>query len=84
MKAKSDNHLETTRRDAIKSGIGAASLVALATRAAAPVAISTASVAVMTTTAQAQQVSATTSNVTEPATGIVMFPDYARAIAQMA
>ncbi|WLB50549.1 DUF1254 domain-containing protein [Bradyrhizobium sp. 521_C7_N1_3] len=79
----SSNDLATTRRDALKSGVGAASLAALATRAAAPLAISTATVAV-STTAQARQAPAPTNAVTEPATGIVMFPDYAKAIAQMA
>ena len=84
MQTISTNDLVATRRDALKSGIGAASLAALAGRAAVPVAVSTASVAVTTTTAQAQHVFATASEVTEPATGIVMFPAYAKAVAQMA
>lgn len=74
MKTISTGHLGTTRRDAMKGGIGAASLAA----------ISGATIAVTTGTARAEQASATTSNVTEPATGIVMQPDYARTIAQMA
>jgi hypothetical protein len=84
MKRTSTNDLAATRRDALKSGIGAASLAALSKRTAAPFAVSATSVAATTTTVQAQQAACETSNVTEPATGIVMFPDYARAIAQVA
>src|ERR1700761_2025109 len=82
MKKTSFDDLSATRRDAIKSGLGAASLAALGGRVAAPVAISTATVAVANT-AKAEQASYDMS-VTEPATGIVMFPDYARTIAQFA
>src|SRR5262245_6172030 len=67
------------RRDAIKSSVGAASLAALGTGVVVPAAISTASVVV---TAQAQQHAL--GQVTEPATGIAMHPEYARTIAQMA
>jgi hypothetical protein len=84
MKEASINRLGTTRRDAMRGSVGAASLAALGSGAAVPALVSTASVVVATDTAQAQQVCATTSNVTEPATGIVMHPGYARAIAQMA
>ena len=86
MKTSPIDHRGTTRRDAIKGGIGGASLAALGTRAAVPAAITTASVAITTNAAQAQRSPepAATSLVTEPATGIVMHPDYARAIAQMA
>src|SRR5215467_11853657 len=86
MKTTLINQPDINRRDAIKRGIGAASLGALGARAAVPIAITTASVAITTDTAQAQRACepATTLNVTEPATGIVMHPDYARTIAQMA
>jgi hypothetical protein len=67
----------------MKGGIGAASLAALGIRAVAPATISAATIAVATDTAKAEQARATTSNVTEPATGIVMHPDYARTIAQI-
>jgi hypothetical protein len=73
---------KTTRREAIKTGLGAASLATLSAGIMAPVAISTATVAIGNT-ASAEQVSHGIA-VTEPATGIVMFPDYARAIAQFA
>ena len=81
-----DNH-DITRRDAVKGGgIGAASIAAMSTGLAVPVAMSAASLAVATGTAQAQQasISAAPSSVTQPATGILMHPDYARTIAQMA
>lgn len=84
MKAASNNNLGATRRDAIKSGIGAASLAALGNGIAAPVVVSAAATTLVADVAQAQQASIGTSTVTEPATGIVMFPDYARAIAQTA
>ena len=80
----SANDMTTTRRDALKTGIGAASLAAVLTRTAAPAAVSAATVAVATTVSQAQQGCATPSDVSKPATGVVMFPDYARAVAQMA
>jgi len=70
------------RRDVMKSSLGAASLAALGTGAVVPAAISTASVIVTADVAQAQQNA--TPQVTEPATGIVMHPGYARTIAQMA
>lgn len=84
MKPISANKLVTTRRDALKGGIGAASLAALGTRTAPAVATFAASVTIATDTAQAEQVSTLDMNVTEPATGVVMQPDYARTIAQMA
>jgi len=86
MKMASIDHQDISRRDAMKGGIGAASLAALGTGAAVPAALSAASVTVTTDTAQAQQTctDVTMSKVTEPATGIAMHPDYARAIAQMA
>ncbi|MCP3408405.1 DUF1254 domain-containing protein [Bradyrhizobium sp. CCGB01] len=74
----------TTRRDAMKGSIGAATLAALGTGPAAPVAIATASIALTADAAQAQRALEATLAPTEPATGIVMFPDYAKAIAQMA
>jgi hypothetical protein len=77
---------DISRRDAMKGSIGAAPLAAMGTGAAVPAALLSAPVAITTDTAQAQQVSpcASMSNVTQPATGIVMHPDYARTIAQMA
>jgi hypothetical protein len=71
-----------SRRDAMKSGLGAASLAALGTGAVVPAAISTASVVVTADAAFAQQDAG--SEVTQPATGIVMHPGYASTIAQMA
>jgi hypothetical protein len=84
MTMTSINHRGATRREAMKSGVGAASFAALGAGAAAPAAISAASVVVTADTAQAQQDPRTASQVTEPATGIVMHPDYARTIAQVA
>src|SRR5262245_12004103 len=83
MKTALVNQSNINRRDAMKGGVSAASLAALGTGAAVPVAISTAPVTFTTDTAQAQA-SGAMSQVTEPATGIVMYPDYARTIAQMA
>lgn len=81
MKKASTNNRGTTRRDAIIGGIGAAALL---TRTAVPVAVSTATVAFATEPARAEQACGAASNVTEPATGVTMQPDYARTIAQMA
>ncbi len=83
MKSARFDRPDITRRDAMQSGIGAASLAAIGGGVAVPAAIATASV---TTTASAQQVPAPASwgNVTQPAMGITMHPDYARTIAQMA
>lgn len=76
---------DVTRRSAIKGGVGVAALTALSAGTVAHVAISTASVTLASDTAQAQQVSpAATEGLTLPATGIVMQPDYARTIAQIA
>lgn len=77
MKPTTINQSGASRRDAIKSGIGVASLAAL--RAAALPAT------VATGAAQAQHMSQDTGpDITEPATGIIMQSDYARTIAQMA
>ncbi|MVT68138.1 DUF1214 domain-containing protein [Bradyrhizobium pachyrhizi] len=86
MKTKPTTHEGTSRRDALKGGIGAASLAALGAGAAVPAAIATSAVAVGAGPAQARpsHEGAMASRVTEPATGITMFPDYARTIAQMA
>lgn len=77
--------LVATRRDAIKGGLGTASLAALGRGAAVP-AVGVAGVVATAATAQAQQTSTSTeaAKLTQPATGIVMHPDYARVIAQMA
>jgi hypothetical protein len=84
MKPRSANKWAATRRDALKGGVGAAWLAAFGTRTAPAVATFAVPVAIATDTAQAKQVSALDMNVTEPATGVVMQPDYARTIAQMA
>jgi Protein of unknown function (DUF1254) len=76
------NQPNINRRDAMKGGVGLASLAAVCGGAAAPAAVST-SVVATTDTARAQA-SGAMSPPTEPATGIVMQPDYARTIAQMA
>ena len=80
----STTNLGTTRREAMIGGIGAASLAALVTRAAVPLSASAATIAATSDTAQAQQADAMTAEVTEPATGIVMHPDYAKVIAKTA
>lgn len=85
MKSSSSDIPGSTRRDAMKGGVGLASLAALGTRATIPAAALSVPVAVVTTeTAQAQQASSGTGNVTQPAMGINMHPDYARTVAQMA
>ena len=70
----------------MKGGIGAASVAALGAGAAVPAALSTASILGTADTAQAQQAfpCATPWDLTQPATGILMQPGYARTIAQMA
>src|SRR5262245_17482709 len=68
-----------TRRDTMQGGLGAASLAAVGTTAAA----GTISSAVSSTTAQAQKTLAVAA-LTQPARGIDMHPGYARTIAQMA
>jgi hypothetical protein len=83
MKTALVNRSGVNRRDAMKGGIGAASFAAMAAGASLPAAITTASVAVTADTAQAQPALASEA-LTQPATGIVMHPDYARAVAQMA
>jgi hypothetical protein len=77
-----DNH-GINRRDAIKGGVGVASLAAVGTGVAVPAAVTSASVVTTADAAHAQQPSAT-AQVTQPATGIDMHPGYARTIAQMA
>lgn len=85
MKAKHINQWDINRRDAVKSGVGAA-LAVVGAGTAVPATITTASVAITADPAQAQTVSSSGSamNVTQPVTGIAMHPDYARTIAQMA
>ena len=75
-------HQGINRRDTMKGGVSLASLAALAGGVAVPTAITGASVAVPTKAAQAQASGAM--QITEPATGIIMQPGYARTIAQMA
>lgn len=83
MKTRDVEHPGISRRDMMKGGVGAASLAAMGATAAAPAALATASVAAATDTAQAQQTPEIEA-LTQPATGIMMHPDYARTIAQMA
>ncbi|MGI6853307.1 DUF1254 domain-containing protein [Mesorhizobium sp. 1B3] len=83
MKTRTSSHFDITRRDALKSSIGGATLAAFGTGAAVPAALSVASVAVGLGAAHAES-AAMTRELTQPATGIVMHPDYARTIAQMA
>ncbi|UVF20475.1 DUF1254 domain-containing protein [Microvirga terrae] len=81
---KNPDTLSTTRRDALKGGLGAASLAALGARAAVPATVATAAAAVTAGTALGQEAPASSATVTQPATGIDMHPGYARTIAQMA
>jgi hypothetical protein len=83
MKKTLVSHRGITRRDAINGGIGAVSVAALGAGAAVPAALTAASAVITTDAAQAQGSSAR-AQVTEPATGIVMHPGYARTIAEMA
>jgi hypothetical protein len=83
MKAQSSNRQGITRRDAMKGGIGAATLAAFGTGASVPATLSAASVFAATGTAEAQQ-AAMSSDLTQPVTGVLMHPGYARTIAQMA
>ena len=82
MKTTLVNQANINRRDAMKSGIGAATLAAVGA-GAVPAAVSTASITLTAETAQAHE-SGAMGQVTEPATGITMHSDYARTIAQMA
>lgn len=84
MKATRLDRPEMSRRDAMKSGVGAASLAAMSAGVGAPAVLTTTSVAVTTNAAHAQQPPSARSQVTQPATGILMQPGYARTIAQMA
>jgi hypothetical protein len=84
MRTKDIDRLDITRRDAMKSGVGAAYLGALGSAVGVPAALSTASVVVATDPAHAQPASSATPQVTQPATGILMHPGYAKAIAQTA
>jgi hypothetical protein len=81
VKGTSMKSLDLTRRDAMKGGLGAASLVS--TGVAVPAALTTASVAFPADRALAQQ-APPSDGLTQPAIGINMQPDYARTIAQMA
>jgi hypothetical protein len=73
---------DISRRDAMKSGIGAAALATFGTGAAVPAALTSASVLATTRAAQAE--TAAPPSLTQPATGIDMHTGYARTIAQMA
>jgi hypothetical protein len=84
MKAKATDELKITRRDAMTSGVSAAALAKLSADAAVPAALTTASVAIATGAAHAEQPSSTAPQVTQPASGILMTPGYARTIAQFA
>ena len=67
----------------MKGGVGAATLSVLGSAAAVPATLSAASVVAAAGTANAVEAAAP-STVTQPATGILMHPGYARTIAQMA
>jgi hypothetical protein len=77
-----DNH-EMTRRDAMKGGLGAATLAAIGARAAVPAALA-AVPAVAAAGAVQAETPPTQPELTMPATGIMMHPGYAKTIAQMA
>ncbi|WP_141683899.1 DUF1254 domain-containing protein [Rhizobium sp. AC44/96] len=75
--------MEMNRRDAMKTGLGAATFAALGARVATPLAVSTAPILAASAIAQAQNVGAA-SEPTMPATGVLLQPGYAKTIAQMA
>jgi len=77
--ARPKSSFESTRRDALRHGLGLASL-------ATPLTASGAAVAIAVSVAQAQQVPAprTAADITPPAPGVVMHPEYARAVGRMA
>jgi hypothetical protein len=83
MKAKLTNRADITRRDALKRGAEAATLAKLGAGAAFPVA-ATATALATTDTVNARQPASATPQVTQPATGILMTPGYAKTIAQTA
>lgn len=83
MKKTSIDNPDLTRRDAMKGGIGAASLAAIGGGVAVPAAITAASVAATTDSAYAQP-APESGGLTQPATNVNMQPGYAKAIAQMA
>lgn len=74
---------DITRRDAMKCGIGAASLTAIGGAVAIPAVGGVASLIVATDSAKAQTTTAT-KGIAQPDSGIMMHPDYARTIAQSA
>lgn len=78
--------LIANRRDAMKSCLAAGSFTALGKGMALPAAVTTASIASTAATAETQQPPAAskTPAITQPAMGVLMHPDYARVIAQMA
>lgn len=76
------DQLISSRRDAMKSSLGAASLAVMGRGAVVPGAAALGSLAAMAETAEAAPAAGAT--ITQPATGIVMHPDYARVIAQTA
>ena len=82
MKTTPISESNISRRDAMRSSIGVASLAALGSGTVVPAALSTASVVVAADAAHAEDDA--TTRATEPATGILMHPGYARTIAQMA
>ncbi|MCE4223330.1 DUF1254 domain-containing protein [Methylobacterium sp. C25] len=85
MVSSPDTDLKISRRDAMKGGLGVASLAAAGARAGAPAAIAVSATAVTANAAPTENSSAApASGLTQPASGIVMHPDYARTIAQMA
>lgn len=84
MKNDRTNVQNVTRRNALGAGVGVASFLTVPTGLVAP-AISAATVATAVSVADAREASTPeASAITQPATGIVMQPDYARTIAQVA
>lgn len=83
MKPQLSSIFTASRRDVMKGGVGAASLAAISLRAAAPAGIATATLVAAPGTAQAQEAPSAVP-LTQPATGILMPPGYARTVAQMA
>ena len=86
MKSDQKNVHNVTRRNALGAGVGVASFLTAPTGLGAPAAISAATVATAVSVADAREASTpqASSAITQPATGIVMQPDYARTIAQVA
>lgn len=82
MKTKSNEHLEITRRDMMKGGLGAASLAAIGTGAAVPIAATGVTLMASSSPALAQQSSSGPLAVSPTANKL--HPGYVRAVARSA